>query len=55
MGSASSPSLLDALALPVPGFALWGINGGPGGILREENMVSQENLNTKIFTIHTST
>lgn len=27
----------------------------PGGILRQENMLSQDNLNNEVFTTHTST
>lgn len=54
-GSASSPSLSASLALPVPSFSLWGANDVPRENWAEENIVSQENLNTKIFTVHVST
>lgn len=44
-----------SLTFPVPRCTLQGIKDAPGRILREENTLSQENLNTNVFTMRTST
>ena len=48
-------SPVASLAFPVPSCTLQGINYAPGGILRQKNMLSQENFNNEVFTIHTFT